>query len=271
VTPALRSELAPSGRLRVGINFGNAVLASRDANGRPGGVAVYLAQELARRVGTPLDIVPFESAGRMADGAAAGAWDVAFLGADPDRAAEIAFSAPYLEIDTTYLVPTASPLRTIQDVDREGVRVAVSAKGAYDLFLTRELKRARLVRAPSSPESIDLFFKERLEALAGLRPVLVDLVEQRPGYRVLDGRFTVVYQAVGTPKRRTAAARFLQEFVEDIKDSGLAASRVRRSRPGSSDLNRGTARRQSGSRPRLIRARMPTPSRTSRTSSTPSP
>ena len=223
VTPALRSEMAPSGRLRIGINFGNAVLAARDASGRPSGIAVYLAQELARRVGLPMDIVPFESAGRMTDSAAVKTWDVAFLGADPDRAAEIAFTAPYLEIDTTYLVPAASPLRTIQDVDREGVRVAVSAKGAYDLFLTRELKRAQLVRAPSPSESNDLFFKERLEALAGLRPVLVDLAAQHQGYRVLDGRFTVVYQAVGAPKGRTAAARFLQEFVEDIKATGVAS------------------------------------------------
>ena len=155
VSASARSELAPTGRLRVGINFGNALLAVKDANGMPGGIAVRLAQELSRRAGVPMDIVGYESAGRMADGAKAGAWDVAFLAADPDRAGEIAFTAPYLEIDTTYLVPAGSPLRTLQDVDRDGVRIAVSEKSAYDLFLTRELKRAQLVRAPSPNASVD--------------------------------------------------------------------------------------------------------------------
>jgi polar amino acid transport system substrate-binding protein len=227
MTPAVRSELAPSGRLRVGINFGNTLLAARDASGRPRGLAVSLAEELARRLGTPIDIVPFESAGRMADAVSGGAWDVAFLGADPDRAGDIAFTAPYLEIDTTYLVPSASPLRTIADVDREGVRIAVSAKSAYDLYLTRALTRAELVRAPSPNESVSLFFSDRLDALAALRPVLVDLVEQRPGYRILDGRFTVVSQAVGTPKNRTAAARALRAFVEDVKATGFVASAIK--------------------------------------------
>lgn len=221
-----RSELAPTGRLRVGINFGNALLAGKDANGAPGGVAVELAQELARRAGVPMDIVGYESAGRMAGAVTTGAWDVAFLAADPDRAGEIAFSAPYLEIDTTYLVPAGSPLRTLQDVDRGGVRIAVSERSAYDLFLTRELKRAQLVRAPSPNASIDLFFERRLDALAALRPVLVDVAAQRPGSRVLGGRFTVVTQAVGAPKGRPAAAQFLREFVEDAKAYGLVAKAI---------------------------------------------
>lgn len=220
-----RSELAPTGRLRVGINFGNTLVAN-DADGKPGGIAVRLAQELSRRAGVPMDIVAFESAGRMADGVKAGAWDVAFLAADPDRAGEIAFTAPYLEIDTTYLVPAGSPLRTLQDVDRDGVRIAVSEKSAYDLFLTRELKRAQLVRAPSPTASIELFFERRLDALAALRPVLVDLAGLHPGSRVLDGRFTVVAQAIGAPKGRAAAAQFLREFVEGAKASGLVAKAV---------------------------------------------
>jgi polar amino acid transport system substrate-binding protein len=226
VSAAIRAELAPTGRLRVGINFGNALLAVKDANGMPGGIAVRLAQELSRRAGAPMDIVPYESAGRMADGVKTGAWDVAFLAADPDRAGEIAFTAPYLEIDTTYLVPAGSPLRTLQDVDRDGVRIAVSEKSAYDLFLTRELKRAQLVRAPSPNASVDLFFGQRLDALAALRPVLVDLAQQHPGARVLEGRFTVVTQAVGAPKGRAAASQFLREFVEDAKATGLVAKTI---------------------------------------------
>jgi polar amino acid transport system substrate-binding protein len=228
MTSAALSELAPIGRLRVGINFGNALLASKDGNGAPGGIAVDLAQELARRVGVPIEIVSYDTAGLMADGAKAGSWDVAFLAGDPARAEEIAFTAPYLEIDTTYLVVADSPLRTLADVDREGVRVAVSDKSAYDLFLTRTLKHARLVRAPGVNASVDLFFADKLDALAGLRPLLVEIAEERPFTRVLEGRFTVVQQAVGTPKGRNAAATFLREFVEDVKASGLVAKAIER-------------------------------------------
>jgi polar amino acid transport system substrate-binding protein len=170
-----------------------------------------------------MDIVGYETAGRMADGAKAGEWDVAFLGADPARANEIAFTAPYVEIDTTYLVPAGSPLRAIADVDREGVRIAVSEKSAYDLVLTRDIKHAQLVRAPGVNASVDLFFADKLDALAGLRPLLVDLAEKHPGARVLDGRFTVVQQAAGVPKARGIATKYLLEFIEDIKTSGLVA------------------------------------------------
>jgi polar amino acid transport system substrate-binding protein len=217
-----RSELTPSGKLRVGINFGNALLASR-TGGVPGGIAVDLAHELARRLNVPIEIVSYESAGRMAAGAKAGEWDVAFLGADPDRAGEIAFTAPYLEIDTTYLVPPGSSLRALADVDRDGVRIAVSEKSAYDLYLTRNLKRATLVRTPGVSASIDLYLSQNLDALAGLRPVLVEAAARQPGARLLEGSFTTVQQAVGTPKGRTAAAQYLREFVEDVKKSGLAA------------------------------------------------
>ena len=148
LSTSARSELVPSGKLRVGINFGNALLANKKPGGVEGGIAVDLARELARRLNVPMEIVSYDSAGQMADGAKAGKWDVAFLGADPDRANEIAFTAPYLEIDTTYLVPAGSSLRSLADVDREGVRIAVSEKSAYDLFLTRSLKHATLVRVP---------------------------------------------------------------------------------------------------------------------------
>ncbi|HYR89980.1 MAG TPA: ABC transporter substrate-binding protein [Terriglobia bacterium] len=218
------SELAPTGRLRVGINFGNALLANRDARGTPGGIAVDLAQELARRVGLPMELVSYEMAGQMADGAKAGAWDAAFLAADPARAEEITFTAPYLEIETTCLVPAGSPLETLSDVDREGVRVVVSEKSAYDLFLTRFLKRAQLVRAPGVNASVDVFFADKLDALAGLKPLLVEVAGKQPGTRVLDGRFSVVQQAVGVPKGRDSAARYVHGFVEDMKSSGLVAS-----------------------------------------------
>jgi polar amino acid transport system substrate-binding protein len=219
--PTALSELAPAGKLRVGINFGNALLTNGARNGVPGGIAVDLARELAQRAGVPMEIVSYDSAGRMADGAKGGAWDVAFLGADPDRAEEIAFTAPYLEIDTTYLVPAGSPLHNLADVDREGVRIAVSEKSAYDLFLTRELKRAQLMRVPGVDASVDFFFAEKLDALAGLKPLLLELAEKHPGARVLEGRFTAVQQAVGTPRGRAAAATYLRQFVEDVKASGI--------------------------------------------------
>jgi polar amino acid transport system substrate-binding protein len=221
-----QSEVAPSGKIRAGINFGNTLLANRNAAGAPRGIAVDLAQELAERVGVPLEIVSYATAGNTADGAKAGAWDVAFLATDPDRATEIIFSAPYLEVHTSYLVPAGSPLWMSSDVDREGIRIAVSAKSAYDLFLTRELKCAQLVRGAGPDASVDLFFAERLDALAGLKPLLIDLAEKHPGTRVLDGHFTVVQQAVGVPKGRDAAANYVAQFVADIKLSGLVASLI---------------------------------------------
>jgi len=214
--------------LRVGINFGNTVLANRDADGLPSGIAADLAKELARRLDVPIEFVSYKAAGRMAAGAQAGEWDVAFLATDPDRANQITFTPPYLEIDTTYLVGSDSPLLSAADVDRDGVRIGLSDKSAYDLFLTRNLKRAQLVRAPDPNSSVELFFREKLDALAGIRPMLAQVAKNHPGTRVLDGRFTAVQQAIGTPQGRDAAAVYLREFVADIKRSGFVAKIIRK-------------------------------------------
>jgi polar amino acid transport system substrate-binding protein len=230
VPPDVRAELAPSGKMRVGINFGNALLATKDAKGEPAGIAVDLARELALRIGVPIEIVAYDAAGRMADGAKAGAWDIAFLGADPARAGEINFTAPYLEIDATYLVPAGSPLKTIADVDRQGVRIAVSEKSAYDLYLARALKRATLVRAPGPDASVELFFKDKLEALAGLKTMLVEAAARQPGSRVIEGRFTAVQQAIGIRKGRPAAAQYVHAFVEDMKASGFVAKSIEKNK-----------------------------------------
>jgi polar amino acid transport system substrate-binding protein len=230
VTDAVRSELAPTGCVRVGINFGNALLARRDESGAPRGIAVTLAQELSGQLRLPMEIVSYNSAGRMADGAVAGTWDVAFLAADPDRAGDIDFSAPYLEIDTTYLVWAQSPIRTLADVDAAGVRISVTKRSAYDLFLTRSLKHAELLRAPVPEASVDLFFAAKLDALAGLKPLLMEVAEKHPGTRVLDGSFATVYQAVGVPKGRTEAARWIRGFVERIKESGFVARTIQQNR-----------------------------------------
>ena len=224
--PSIRSELAPTGKLRVGINYGNPVLATRDSSGDLHGVAVDLARELARRVGVPAELVGYESAGKMFEAVKAGAWDAAFLAVDPGRAGEISFTAPYIEIEGTYLVPAGSPLCAIADVDRDGVRIAVSAKSAYDLFLSRTLKNAQLVRAPDPNASFELLVAGKADVVAGVRQPLVTNAEKLPGSRVIDGRFMAIGQALGIPKGRAACAKYLQEFIEDVKVSGFVAQAI---------------------------------------------
>ena len=226
-TSAVR-ELTPTGKMRVGINFGNTVLVRKDASGAPCGIAPDLARELALRLGVSMEFIIYDAAGRMSDGAKADAWDVAFLAADPDRAGEITFSSPYLEIDSTYLVPCESPFQTPSEVDRDGVRIALSDRSAYDLFLSRNLKRAQIVRAPGPPASVELFFRERLDALAGIRPMLVDVVRLHPETRILEGRFSTVHQAIGTPRGRDEAAQYVDEFVAAIIDSGFVAETLKK-------------------------------------------
>ena len=227
ITPSFRIELAPTGKLRVGINYGNPVLATRDpASGDLHGVAVELARELARRVDIPVELVGFESAGQMVEGLKAGAWDVAFLAVDPGRAGEINFSAPYLEIEGTYLVPAGSPLRVIGEVDRAGVRIGVSAKSAYDLFLSRSVKYAELVRAPDPNAAFELLIAGKVDVVAGVRQPLVTNTEKLPGSRVFDGRFMVIQQALGIPKGRDEGAKYLREFIEDVKASGWVAQAI---------------------------------------------
>ena len=223
-TPAAVSALAPTGKLRVGINFANFLLTRRDP--APGGIALDLAHELGRRLGVPVEIVGYDSPGKLADAASTGVWDVGFLGAEPLRANQIDFTAAYLEIEATYLVPAGSPLNSVEDVDREGVRIAVPAKSAYELYLSRSLKHAKLVLEQGADAAFKRFVADRMDALAGLRPRLVTDADNLPGSRILEGRFTAVQQAIGAPKGRDAGARYLREYVEDIKASGLVARTI---------------------------------------------
>jgi len=221
---SLHHDLAPTGKLRVGINYGNPVLATRDrTSGQLGGVAVDLARELGRRTDLPVELVGFESAGKMVEGLQAASWDVAFLAVDPGREQEINFTAPYIEIEGTYLLPPGSALGAIADVDRENVRVGVSSKSAYDLFLSRKLKHAQLVRASSPEAAFDLILAGKVDALGGVRQHLVANTAKFPGSRVLDGRFMAIQQALGIPKGREAGISYLREFIEDVKASGLVA------------------------------------------------
>ncbi len=225
-----RAQLAPQGTLRAAINFGNPVLAQKDpASGEPRGVSVDLARELGRRLGVPVDLVVFDAAGKVFATARESRWDVAFLAIDPERTTDIAFTSPYVLIEGTYLVRADSPLRAIDDVDRPGMRVAVGNKSAYDLYLARTLKHAQLVRAPTSQASVELFLSDKLDAAAGVRQPLMQFAASRPDLRVLDGRFMAIEQAMGTPRRNGAAARYLQTFIEDMKASGFIAEALARS------------------------------------------
>lgn len=228
LTPAVpddaKAQLAPGGKLRVAMNYGNIVLAQKDpATGEARGVAADLARELARRLGVQPEFIEYDTAGKVSADAASGKWDVAFLAIDPARAEQITFTPPYVLIEGSYLVRNESPLTRIDQFDHEALRIAVGLRTAYDLYLTRTLKKSTLVRSPTSQTAIDQFVNDRLEAAAGVRQPLVRYAAANPGYRVIPGTFTQIRQAMGTPKGRDAGARYLTSFVEEMKASGLVA------------------------------------------------
>lgn len=229
IPAAAKAELTPTGKLRAGINFQNLLLTTLGPNGEQGGVAVELAHELARRLEVPLQIIPFKSAGALADSVRTGEWDISVLGDEPQRAKEIAFASPLTEIEATYLVPAGSKLRDVSEVDRSGMRIVSPAKSAFDLYLSRTIKHAQLVQIAGTTAAQEHFVSEKLEALAGLRPGLLELQPVLPGSRILDGNFTVVRHTVGTPRGRDAAAAYLRDLVEDVKASGLVAKWIEKS------------------------------------------
>lgn len=223
------SQLAPTGVLRAGINLGNFLLVTgRGASGEPEGVSPDMARAIADRLGVPVRYVPYARPGELADAAGAGAWDIGLIGAEPQRAEKIAFTAAYCEIEATYLVPPGSPIASVAEVDRPGVRIAVTARAAYDLWLERNIRNAALVRTDTIDSAFKRFADDGLEALAGLRPRLLADAEALPGSRVLDGKFTAVQQAIGTARANGAGAAFLRGFVEEAKASGLVARLIER-------------------------------------------
>jgi polar amino acid transport system substrate-binding protein len=226
---AVVSELAPTGTLRAGINMANFLLVTgKSANGDPDGVAPDMAREIATRLGVPVKYLPFKTPGELADMAGKGVWDIGLIGAEPQRAETIAFSPAYVEIEATYLVPAGSPLKAIADVDRAGVRIAVTGRSAYGLWLDRNIKHATLVRSDTLDSAYEQFARDKLDALAGLRPRLLSDVKKLPGARILEGQFTAVQQAIGTARKNTAAAAYLRDFVEEAKASGLVARLIAR-------------------------------------------
>lgn len=222
------AELGGTGPLRAAINLGNPILASRNANGELQGVSVDLAREAARRLGLKLELIPFAAAGKVVEAIKAKQVDLAFVAIDPVRAADMEYTAPYVVIEGAYLVRNESALQRNEEVDRPGTRVVVGRGSAYDLFLTRELKAATLVRAPTSPAVTDMFLAERLDVAAGVKQQLEADARRVGGVRLLPGRFMVIEQAMGVPKGRTAAQAWLSRFIEEMKASGFVADALRR-------------------------------------------
>lgn len=227
VSPEIVKELAPTGRLRVAINLGNPVLAQADEKtGQPKGVTADLAHELGRRLGVPVDLSTYDAAGKSFESLKAGKSDIVFLAIEPVRAAEVAFTAPYVIIEGVYMVPKDSPIKAVDQVDHDGVRIGVNKASAYDLYLSRTLKHAQLVRGDSG---VDLFVQQKLDAVAGVKQPIVAYAKTNPDVRVLDGRFMEIRQAMGTVKGRDKAARYLHGFIEEMKASGFVADALKRS------------------------------------------
>jgi len=223
-------ELAPTGTLRAAINYGNGVLAQKGPDSEPRGVSADLSRELAKRLGVPLAFVTFEAAGKAFEAARDGKVDVLFVAIEPVRAAEVEFSPPYVLIEGTYMVLKDSPLREPADVDQPGKRISVGENSAYDLFLSRTLKHATLLRAPGGCcKNIDLFRAERLDAVAAVKQPLVEYARQHADVRVMEKSFQQIRQAMGTPKGRLAGAAYLRTFIEEMKASGFVADALKRS------------------------------------------
>jgi polar amino acid transport system substrate-binding protein len=222
------ADLAPGNTLRAAINFGNPILARKDANGDPQGVSVDLSRELAKRLGVGVELVPYTAAGQVVRDVKTGNWTIAFNAIDPARAADIDYSAAYVVIEGAYLVKEGSPLKANEDVDRDGIRVAVGNGSAYDLHLARELKKARIERAATSPEVTDFFLKGNLDVAAGVKQQLEADTKRLPGLRLLPGRFMVINQAMAVPKGKPAGAKYVAAFVEEMKASGFVAEALKR-------------------------------------------
>jgi len=230
-SPAVLKDLAPTGKLRAAINFGNGVLAQKGPNGEPRGVSAELAAALAKRLGVPLEYAPFAAAGKVFEALAAGSVDVGFIAIEPVRAAQVNFSPPYVIIEGTYLVRKGSPFKDVGDVDRPGVRIAVGLASVYDLYLTRTLKHATLVRAKvgGAAAGIPVFLEQKLDAAAGVREPLDDYARDHPDMRVMKGAFEQIGQAMGTVKGKSAGAAYVRAFIEEMKASGFVADALKRS------------------------------------------
>lgn len=233
MTPAnIASELAPTGTLRVAINYGNAVLAARnEKTGELSGTSVDIARELARRLNVPVAFTPFPTAGKVVDEVKNNTLDIIFLAIDPLRANEISYTAGYVVIEGAYAVPNASPIKNNDEVDKKGVRVVVGSASAYDLYLKRTLKNAEIVRVANSQLVVDTTLAQQFKVSAGVKQQQEKDLKRVPGMRLLPGRFMEINQAMGTPKGRSdAAVAYLHAFIEELKLSGFVGSALARHR-----------------------------------------
>jgi polar amino acid transport system substrate-binding protein len=227
--PKLVAELAPTGVLRAAINMGNFLLVTgKSPSGDPTGVSPDMAAAIAARLGVPVKYIPYARPGEIADDAEKGLWDIGLIGAEPQRAAVINFTAAYCEIEATYLVPAGSPIKALAEIDQPGKKCAVTARSAYGLWLENNYRRGELVQFDNAAEALKEFDAGKFDAYAGLRPGLIDVAAARPGSRILEGQFTAVQQAVGTPKKNVAGFEFLKAFVEETKKAGIVASFIER-------------------------------------------
>jgi polar amino acid transport system substrate-binding protein len=229
LTSEVRAAFTPEGVLRASINLGNPILAGRDAQGAPAGISVDLARQLAARLEAPLELVVFDAAGKSVVAVTAEAADIGFFAIDPLRGNGLHFTHPYLLIEGSYLVREGSPLTANEQVDAAGTTVVVGKGSAYDLYLTRELKAATVLRAPTSPRVVEAFLAQHADVAAGVRQQLESDAARHPGLRLLPGRFMVIEQAMGMPRsRHPMAAAFLRGFVEEMKACGFVAEAMRR-------------------------------------------
>jgi ABC-type amino acid transport substrate-binding protein len=227
---AVLQAFCPTGKLRASINLGNPILANQHPQtGEPFGVSIDLARALASQLGVGIELVVFDAAGKSVQAVRDEQADIGFFAIDPLRGEGIAFTAPYVLIEGSYLVAQSSALQSNDEVDRPSTRVTVGKGSAYDLFLTRELQHAEIVRAPTSPTVVDVFVQQQLDVAAGVKQQLEADLKRYPGHRLLPGRFMVIQQAMGTPKSRgPEAAAFLSQFVETMKASGFVTDALRR-------------------------------------------
>lgn len=225
MSDTIRTEIAPSGTLRVGVNLSNMLLVTdRAADGTPIGVSPDMAAAIAERLDLPFEYRTYPNPGATADAMTAGEVDIVLIAIEAERAKTIAFAPAYCEIEGTYLVPAGSPITQIDQVDRPGIRIAVAERAAYDLYLTRSLQHAELVRVLGLPAAAEMFVRDGLDVLAGLRPALIENAKAIPGSRLLEGRYTTILQSIGTATDRPHAAAFLADFCRESCVSGFVAS-----------------------------------------------
>ncbi|HTP62712.1 MAG TPA: transporter substrate-binding domain-containing protein [Burkholderiales bacterium] len=228
VPDAARAQLAPTGKLRAGMNLTNTLFTQKDANGQLHGVAVDVMNELGARLGVPVEMVVFPTPGQVADAVNKGTWDVAILAIEATRAQTISFSPPISAIEATYVVRKDSPLRSVEQVDSPGVRIAAPAKAGYELYLRTALKNATLVDSKDLQGSINMINDRKAEAMAALKPMLIDSMPKMPDARLLDGRFMTVNHGLSTSRGKSAADAYLKQFVQELNASGFIARSIER-------------------------------------------